>query len=366
MKIEEIDANFKPQGYALMPGQRFTRIPGGCFDLYGVFYDGNAGRFLRMPEGVAKAVSPAVEELNRHTAGGRLRFSTDADRMSVTVKYDSLIVFHHMAVTGSGGFILLEEKMSEDGTLTETFVATFIPGHYANVSESCDANGFSVEKYLPGGKMRNYILWFPTYNDVKELTIGLPENAKTGHGLKYRDVPPVVYYGSSITQGGCSSRADNSYQAYVSKWSNTDFLNLGFSGSAAGEIAAAEFVARTPASAFVMDYDYNAPGPEHLAGTHERFFRIFREKQPLTPVIFVSNPDSDYDPSSPARLEVIRRTYVNAKRRGDKNVRLLDGSKLYGKRDRENCTVDGTHPNDLGFYRMAGAIYAELKKAGVL
>lgn len=366
MNKEDAGKDFRPLGYKLSPGQKFTRIPGGCFDLYGVFYDEKAGRFLRMPYDVAKAVSPSVEGLNFCTAGGRVRFSTDADRMSVTVKYGVFAVVNHMPATGSSGFVLLEETLTETGELVEKFVATFIPGHYANVTESQDATGYSVEKLLPGGKMRNYILWMPNYNDVVSLTIGLPENASAGHGIAYKKGLPIVYYGSSITQGGCPSRPDNAYQAYISKWSNTDFINLGFSGSALGETAIAEYIAGLDVKAFVMDYDYNAPSAEHLAVTHERLFRTFREKHPLTPVIFVSNPDPDTDASSPERLKVIRRTYRNAKRRGDKNVLLLDGRALFGKRDRENCTVDGTHPNDIGFYRMAEAIYKKLKQAGAI
>ncbi len=368
MSNKDVDGGSKPEGYVLTPGQKFTRIPDpdGCFELYGVVYDEREGRFLRMPAEAAKAVSEAVAGLNRCTAGGRVRFSTDADRISVTVTFDGFNVFNHMAGTGSSGFVLLEEELTPAGGLSEKHAATFIPGHYANVCESCDAHGYSVEKYVPGGKMRNYILWLPTYNDIRSLTIGLPENAKTGRGLAYAGKPPIVYYGSSITQGGCSTRADNAYQAYISKWSNTDFINLGFSGSAVGETAAAEYIAGIDASAFVMDYDYNAPNAEHLAATHERFFRIFREKQPLTPVIFVANPDWDTDASAPARLEVIRRTYRNAKKRGDRNVWLVEGKALFGKRDRENCTVDGTHPNDLGFYRMAEAIYKKLKQAGAV
>jgi hypothetical protein len=52
----------------------------------------------------------------------------------------------------------------------------------------------------------------------------------------------------------------------------------------------------------------------------------------------------------------VRKTYENAVNRGDKNVYFLDGETFYGDLDRDLCTVDGIHPNDLGFYRMATAI----------
>jgi lysophospholipase L1-like esterase len=45
---------------------------------------------------------------------------------------------------------------------------------------------------------------------------------------------------------------------------------------------------------------------------------------------------------------------------GDQNVHFLDGARLLGQ-DWEECTVDGTHPNDLGFMRMAERLTPALK-----
>lgn len=367
MKIEEIYPDFAQKGLDLTPGQKFYRIPGGYFDLYGVFYDKDAGRFLRMPQSVADSVSPNVALLNGYTAGGRIRFSTDADRMSVTVSYDILNVYCHMTTLGSGGFIMLEETECPDGCIAYKTAAHFIPGHYASVSDSSGPNGYSVEKYLPGGRMRNYILYMPTYNDVKELILGFPENAKVAHGLKYRqDVKPILYYGSSITEGGCCSRPDTAYQCFVSRWTNTDFINLGFSAGALGEDAIAEYLASIDTSVFVCDYDHNAPNAEHLWNTHEKLFRTFRKTHPDTPVIIMSKPDFDCDPTAPLRREAVKATYDKAVSEGDKNVYFIDGETLFGKTDRECCTVDTTHPNDIGLLRMAKAVYAALKKTGAI
>lgn len=38
---------------------------------------------------------------------------------------------------------------------------------------------------------------------------------------------------------------------------------------------------------------------------------------------------------------------------GDENLYYLDGAGMFGDKDQDACTVDHTHPNDLGFYRMA-------------
>lgn len=366
MKAEELFSDFAQKGLELTPGQNFYRIPDGNFDLYGVFYDKKLRRFLRMPQDVADGVNPTVALLNGYTAGGRIRFRTDAERMSLTVSYDALNVNCHISALGSSGFILLEEKEEADGRISHKMAAQFIPGHYANVKDTSGPNGYSVEKYLLGGSMRNYILYLPTYNDIRELIIGFPEGSHVAPGLEYKDVKPVLYYGSSITEGGCASRPDIAYQCFISKWTNTDFINLGFSAGALGEDTMAEYLASLDVSVFVCDYDHNAPNPEHLWKTHEKLFKTFRKKHPRTPVVIMSKPDFDCDPTAPMRREAVRATYEKAKAEGDKNVYFIDGERLFGDTDRECCTVDTTHPNDIGFIRMAETVYKELLKTGVL
>ena len=54
--------------------------------------------------------------------------------------------------------------------------------------------------------------------------------------------------------------------------------------------------------------------------------------------------------------------YENAVAAGDTLVRFLDGETFYGDVDRELCSIDGVHPNDLGFYRMAAAIRPVLEE----
>lgn len=61
------------------------------------------------------------------------------------------------------------------------------------------------------------------------------------------------------------------------------------------------------------------------------------------------------------RLEIIKRTYENAIAKGDKNVYFIDGKALMKNTDND-CTVDGCHPNDLGFHAMAKALIPVIKK----
>ncbi|MBO5653197.1 MAG: hypothetical protein J6S44_03180, partial [Clostridia bacterium] len=147
------------------------------------------------------------------------------------------------------------------------------------------------------------------------------------------------------------------YQSMISRRFDLDFINLGFSGSARGEDIMVDYLTTFEPSVFVCDYDHNAPTVEHLENTHYRLYSRYRAVRPNTPIIFVTKPDFDNNPEENSRRRaVVRATYDRALAEGDKNVRFIDGETLFGDSDRSACTVDGCHPNDIGFWRMAQVI----------
>ena len=330
-------------------GMSYYAIPHPKFDLYGVFYDETYG-FLRMPMDVAEMVSDGVAILAKQTSGGRLRFSTNSDVIEIRVSYDGLWPMPHMTLVGQGGFILLEE--TEKGRK----LVKILPPQFS------DEKGYTASVQVKGGEMRNYILYFPLYNPVKGLSVGVRENATVENGKKYLAKKPIVYYGSSITQGGCASRPDNSYQAWIERFTDVDFINLGFSGNGKGEDEMVDYLASLDCSLLVCDYDYNAPTAEHLQNTHFRLYERYRKVRPDTPILFLSKPDLWGDPEEKTRENIIRATYRKARKAGDKNVYFIAGRTIYPNAARDNCAVDGCHPNDLGFYFMAQKIYQKIRK----
>ena len=55
-------------------------------------------------------------------------------------------------------------------------------------------------------------------------------------------------------------------------------------------------------------------------------------------------------------------TYNYAVSNGDDKVYYIDGESLWTGPFADSCTVDGVHPNDLGFSHMATAVLATLKR----
>lgn len=345
MKIGEIDQNLAVQSRLEIEGLRYRSALEEPFDIYGLYQAKETGLYRRMPEAAAKQVSPGVLGLSEHTAGGRIRFRTDSPYVTVKAKLTGQCFMPHMPLTGSHGLDLYVFDGEED-LYQGTFVPLFdSPEDYESVV------------YLQDAKMQEITIHLPLYSGVAELYIGLDEKAEVEHGRKYRPVKPVLYYGSSITQGGCASRPGNHYPAAIARKNNVDFLCLGFSGSAKGEPEMADYLAGLETSVFVCDYDHNAPDREYLEATHAAFYRRYREANPDTPIIFVSRPDIRLtNETDVRRRDVIYQTYIEALKNGDGRVYFVDGFQLFGGDRRYDCTVDGCHPNDLGFFRMAEVI----------
>ncbi len=350
-RIGEFDRNLAAETAEISGGIRFYDVEEPPFRLYGLRAEKADGRFCRMPKERAEAVSEGVASLAFHTSGGRVRFATDAARIAIRVKLRDSCVFSHMPLTGTCGFSLYRQTGAG-----QRFVHTFVPP--ADIKD-----GYEAETQLAGSGMRDYTLYFPLYSGVERLQIGVEEGAAVGPGPSYAHEKPAVFYGSSITQGGCASVPGNSYPAFLSRRYDLDFLNLGFSGNAKGELAMAEYIAGLDMSVFVCDYDHNAPTAEHLERTLRPFLSAVRKAQPDLPIILVSRPV--FDPASP---ECVRRRNAvfdacrQAVEAGDERIRFVDGAGLFAAQDGDACTVDGTHPNDLGMYRMANGIGAAIEE----
>lgn len=332
------------------------------FDLYGFYRNDPEFAFCRMPADVAEATNAGVARNRTHTAGGRVRFSTDSQRLALRVEMPYMTKYAHMAFTGASSFDLYEDDAQliyGDKGLGSRFIFLYRP-------DMKSKTGFTSVADLKEKKMRHLTLNFPLYSPVTKLEIGIDAGSCLGRGMKYKPVLPIVFYGSSITQGACASRPGLCYQAHISRRLNLDYLNLGFSGNARAELPIAEYMAGLPMSAFICDYDHNTPDAAYLKETHYRLYRIIRDKNPDIPYIMLSRPDTESRLDYTATLDrraVVEDTYRAAYDEGDRNVWYIDGEGIFRGVDEDSCTVDGTHPNDLGFMKMADSIGRILRRA---
>lgn len=367
MNIADIDKNL---AYTVIKETDIRWINGNekPFSLHGVTYSPEEQCYRRMTREVAEAEDAGIgmPYLCHATAGGRLRFRTDSPYVALKCVIPTRDILEHMTIVGSFGFsIYYDGKYAGKYAPIWKNILNPIEGEVARdgVYYTVDFGKISFDgiNYLPGEGIREIELHFPLYGGVIEFFVGLKEGSEILPPRDYTYTKPVVFYGSSITEGGCASHSGNDYVALVSRWLDTEFLNLGFSGHANGAKTVVEYMASLDPSVYVIDYDHNAPNAEYLQRTHYPLYATLREKHPRTPIIFMSKPDCDYDPNADERRGVIYETYCKAVNNGDENVAFIDGRELFGDTDRDLCTVDKIHPNDLGFYRMAQAVYPVLK-----
>lgn len=340
--IAKIDANFALKTN-IRPGLRFYRADAPFFRLYGIYYEEE--KYRRLPESVAKTVNEGVLRLHANTSGGRIRFVTTSSCVAISVKFGQIGRMPHFALTGSAGFDLYERT---DGQ--QIFAGSFFPPYDM-------AEGYESLIELGNGQRHELTINFPLYSEVRELYIGLDEYAVNEPAPEYANPVPIVYYGSSITQGACASRPGNAYPAMISRELDWDYINLGFSGNARGEPEIAEYISRLPMSLFVCDYDHNAPTPDDLRNTHEAMFRTVRQSHPQVPVLMLTMPKKEPWLAGELweREQIIRATYERSRAAGDRGVYFLTGTELLGESAQE-ATVDNCHPNDIGFYCMAKRI----------
>jgi hypothetical protein len=300
------------------------------------------GSFMRLPEEMMEKM-PQLRQFGSRSTGGRVCFRTNTKQLWIKLVSKTFIRDVFITQVSSSGLDVYQGDRTE-GIFIGSVFPTGMRGTDPNVSE---------KTFELNGEMTDIMLYMPKNEILDHIEIGIDDDAQIEAPTPYDNENPVIFYGSSITEGGCAGRVGNAYNAALSRQLNMDYINFGFSGSAKGEPEMAEFIANIPMSVFVMDYDYNAPDEKYLAETHEPFFKIIREKNPDLPIIMLSNPNYRIKrEDSEKRLAVIRATYENAVANGDRNVYLVSGENFYAENDPFACTVDGVHPNDCGFYHM--------------
>ena len=345
--IRKIDKNMD---FATMSADGFNwySVDDEPFVLDGLLWRKPGEPFRRLP--IDYHISPGIDAtLSWHTAGTMLRFVSDADEIRLDVKLHKNARMDHMASVGSMGFDLYCGRGS-----AKKYVRS---ARFDRSQDEYLVTIFSLDGRAHGE--REFTLHFPLYSGVETFRIGVNAAATIKPPSDWQDPRPIIVYGTSIQQGGCASRPGMCHTNIMSRMLNRPFINLGFSGSGKGESSAAELLAsaKDPAM-FILDYAANAKN-DGLRDTLSPFIDILRREHPEVPVLMVS--------STPVNIELENDEYIDCRaeqtaiyldelcrrrKNGDKNIHFLDGTTLYGT-DPSECTVDGVHATDLGFFMIA-------------
>jgi len=325
--------------------ESFTWIDIKSLNVEGRGWEDEASFFRRLPARAEGKVTAAVWNLSGHTSGMYVRFKTDAS--SLKAKWSLTgenLAMPHFAATGVSGIDLYVKTQTGEWHWLAVGQPTKFPENETTFFE-----GVTPEE-------REYLLYLPLYNGIDNLLIGVSGGASL-ENAGMEEKKPIVFYGTSITQGGCASRAGMSTTAILGRKLGREIINLGFSGSGKMEPEMAYLLAELDPELFFIDCLPNLTA-EEVRERVEPFVKILREKHPSTPIILAEGVTYDNaffvesrNQRNQESREALRSAFENLMNDGYRNLHYQIGEGQLGF-DGEG-TVDGTHPTDLGFYRQA-------------
>lgn len=343
-------------GLPLFAGAQLVYRDAAEFPLYGKATEATAGRYTRLPDSLEHHVTrPAVWQLGLNSAGLAVRFRSNSTTIAAKWENSFNNAMNHMCPTGIKG---LDLYAWVDGGWR--FVNSGRPS--GKVNQATIIANMQPEE-------REYMLYLPLYDGVDRLLIGVDSLAElTSPQLAFpvRE-KPLVFYGTSILQGGCVTRPGMAHTSIISRRLNREAINLGFSGNGQLDYEIAHLMAGVDAGVFVLDFVPNA-SVEQIETKMEPFYRILRDRHPATPIIFIEDPvfthtlfDTRVAREVTRKNEALGRMYRKLKKQGEKNIYFVSSKDMLGH-DGE-ATVDGIHFTDLGMMRYADLLCPVLRKA---
>ncbi len=347
-----LECAFSSAGADASAERQHIAFPDPRLRVYGLpWFNEDKSALRRLPARLKDTFRPPVWHLAQDPSGGRIRFRTDSMTVGIVAENPKFSNMHHMASVGENGF---------DIYVGRDYLASAWP----------DESGKITKEWRVGRerKIRDITLYLPLYKAVTVQEMSLDADARLEPATPYAVQKPIVYYGSSITQGGCASNPGGSCQAILERRLNADFVNLGFSGNGLGEPALAEAISELTPSCIVLDF-WGNPTAEQYAKALPPFVDVLRKKLPRVPIL-VTSPF--YFPGEETSGEVARqlsdkrrstREFVETRRKaGDRWIRFVDGLKMLNPQQTAGL-VDGVHPNSLGFYFNAQGLEPFLRRA---
>ena len=319
---------------------KYLPLEGKCYSDTDEFYD-------RLPKNVTTNVNGGVRSMKHHSAGLQFRFRTDSTKLTFKwVPRGSRLAMDHMPSTGMSGIDVY--RQGADGKWL-----------YVKTGRITDAAGGRLTiQWKPGDAC---LVNLPLYNGIKSFMLGV-DKAATVSSLGERKSginKPVVFYGTSITHGGCASRPGLAFPSIVGRDLDVPIVNLGFSGSGVMEYEMSEHLAAIDASCYVLDCLWNMSYPM-VKERYEPFIRNLRKKRPGVPIVMAEK--CDVYCNGPCDKDVfMKQLYDKLTAEGWKNLVYLPKTEMYTG-DLEG-TVDGCHPNDWGMMSMAKAFGTAVKQA---
>ncbi len=301
-------------------------------------------KLYRLPLKMEGNIRDKLWNLGTQPSGGRVRFHSTTTVLGIVAHGNGPATPHHMTSIMKNGI---------DVYVNDQYAGSAWPDKTGKVTRLI---------YLHPDEPENDItIYLPLYGTIEIDSIFVDKGAEISAPTDLKDKPPIIYYGSSITQGGCASNPGASYQAFIGRENHIDFINLGFSGNGIGDIEIAQFISELDASMIVLDHWAN-PKLDVYKKTMAPFVEAIRSTHKETPILLISPFFSTHDDSIHAGKREFAMEFVeSARAAGDKNIYFFDGTNMFSK-EHAYGAVDGEHLNSLGFWFCAQGLAPEIDR----
>ena len=333
-------------------------IDGRDLPLEGKWDYGTAKYYVRLPDGMSTNINKGVREMRYNTSGMQFRFRTDSDflivKFSTFNESDGMYHMSELAVSGWDAY-LFDDELGE---------WRFVTSSHRSKKQRLEFEGskrlYRIKRFdwVPG---KACIINLPLYNGIGDFQLGIAAGAKIEPlGPRASGVAkPVVFYGTSITHGGCASRPGMSFVNILGRRLDVPVINLGFSGSGRMEYELSDIIAKIDASCYVLDCFWNMDA-KMCAKNYEPFIRRLRELRPDVPIVMAGGCNVYLPGKTVLHTEhrrwtdesaLIRELYAKLAGEGWQKLYYLDCAGMFSGNG--EGTVDGVHPNDVGMAEMA-------------
>ena len=295
--------------------------------------------FQRFPQRYEDSLRKEVWKLSENSAGISIFFTTDSNEIAFKWSVKNDFKMNHMTDVGIKGLDIYE------------YLDNRWNYHSSGLPKTHD-NKHSLQ-FKDKNIDRKFCLYLPLYDTITKLSIGINSDSH----LEYftNDKQPIVFYGTSITQGGCASRPGLAHTNIISRDSGYPCINLGFSGNGHLETNIGKILSTIHAKCYIIDCLPNV-NTRQIKSNVIPLIKSIRSnnKSHKTPVIFVEQPvlhDNYVDEDVNEKNNILNAEIKKCKKLGIKEIYLIDQENCIGN-DNEG-TVDGIHYNDIGFSRFA-------------
>lgn len=247
------------------------------FQISGFAWFQEEQTYRRLPKQPKYEITEAVDILANCTAGGQIRFRTNATTLRVKVKLQGKANMYHMPATGECGF---DCYIGDPGNQRFCGVTS-----YNHSQEQYEANLFERQE----DDSILVTLHFPLYQGVEKVQIGLNANAVIQRPPDYDCHKKLIFLWDIHSPRRMCFSPRNAYTNILSRRFNQEFINLGFSGNGKGEAEMARLIREIEEPAcLVLDYEPNCVSTALYKETLPRFIQIYRETHPTVPILVIS------------------------------------------------------------------------------